>query len=227
LANYINSPILFESYVHLDAHFDDADDAHESLSQELHEYLQERAGHFLYDSVTTDVKFKEGSIKAYATVRGSLRKCLGPVYEDFSKEIYRLYWFSKRLSDAAVMEVTFRTGTYLKAIERTEARPGIVGTTKRVIDAFLAIKQVENEKTALIVLRRIKLLPRAIKNLVDLLGYEEDVILIKTECRELLKTTPKRLGSRFLSEETEERYKDAIKKLADSIEEIDEPLDAS
>jgi hypothetical protein len=210
MAKYITSPILFEAYVHIDGNYDEIEDAEEALRRAVNDYIQHRAKHFLYDDVDSEVRFKEGSIKAYATIRGSLRSCLAASYSDFSKEIDSLFWFAKRLSDAAVMEVTFMTGSYLRAIARTEARPGVIGRTKYVVDSFLSIRQTDNEKQAGGTIKRVRRLKRQIQSLLTYVG-EDDVALLTDEFRKLLAKAPKKLGMmRSLAGETEGTYKSAI-----------------
>ncbi|WP_047514545.1 hypothetical protein [Methylophilus sp. Q8] len=205
MADYIKTSILFESYVHIDAHFEEESDATEATKKAINNYISDRAVHFLGDKIQTEIKFKAGSLKAYATVRGSLKDALG-TYESFSQEITRLFWFSKRISDATVMEVAFQTHSFLGAIERTEARPGIVGKTKRLTDSITSIHNADNEKGAAIMVRRLRLIKNDTKNLLSSLAIYEDKTLIKNEFSELLKSVPKKLTHSKVSDETKEKY---------------------
>lgn len=217
MADYIKSPVLFESYVHLDGNYDDIEDAVESLRRHINDYIEERAKHFLYSNVTSEVKFKEGSIKAYATVRGTLRQCIPEYYADFSKEIDHLYWFAKRLSDAAVMEVAFKTGAYLRAIERTEARPGIIGRTKKVTDGLLSIHSVDTEKAANGTVRRLKIIHSDIRRLTTMLRDFDDRELVQREFLQLLSYVPTRLGTKNVSEATEIKYREVVDGLNEAL----------
>lgn len=205
MADYIKTSILFESYVHIDAHFEEESDATEAVKKAINNYINDRAVHFLGDQIQTEIKFKAGSLKAYATVRGSLKDALG-TYNSFSQEITRLFWFSKRISDATVMEVAFQTHSFLGAIERTEARPGIVGKTKRLTDTIISIHNPDNEKAAAIMVRRLRLIKNDTKNLLSSLAIEDDKSLIKKEFSDLLKSTPKKLTHSKVSDETKEKY---------------------
>jgi len=210
MARYINSNILFQAYVHIDAPFEKIQE-NDSIKEDLDEFISDRARHFLYPEVDVDLEFKEGSIKTYATVRGTLRKCLRDNYEDFVSEIEHLYWFAKRLSDASNMEVAFLTGAFLGSIERTEARPGIIGQTKRIIDGILSIVNIDNDKKASATVRRFRVtkidFESLLKNLVD----DEDKVLVKKEIALLLKTLPKKLSKENrVAEKIEIEYNDVF-----------------
>lgn len=205
MADYIKTSILFESYVHIDAHYEEESEANEAVKKAINNYINDRAVHFLGDKIETEIKFKAGSLKAYATVRGSLKDALG-TYESFTQEVARLFWFSKRISDATVMEVAFQTNSFLGAIERTEARPGIVGKTKRLTDSIVSLHNPDDEKTAAIMVRRLRLIKNDTKNLLSSLENEDDKLLIKNEFRELFKAAPRKLTFSKVTDETKAKY---------------------
>lgn len=219
MARYIKSNILFQSYVHIEAPFEKIKEEGQEITIHLTEFVTERAEHFLYPEVDVDLEFKEGSIKTYATVRGTLRQCLRENYQDFSTEIDHLYWFSKRLSDGANMEVAFRTGAFLGAIERTEARPGIIGQTKRIVDGLLSFRAVETEKAAGILLKRVRQTRIDAENLLKNLADDLDKDLVKNEFRAMLKLAPKKLNSlKPFSSKQEFDYEEGIAKFAKLLE---------
>lgn len=211
MANYIQSSILFQAYVHIDADFkqlevkiEDADTSNAAgavnAKKYLESYIDDRAKHFLDPSITTTLEFKSGSIKAYATVYGTLSSCLPPGYTDFAAAVNQLFWFTRRLSGAAVMELSFKTNTYLAGIERTEARPGIIGQTKRLIDelALLAVKTHDDAERERSRISHTKKLKRALfytTRLLVVLNSEKDIELIKREISKLLRKVPSTLSS--------------------------------
>lgn len=217
MADYIKTNILFEAYVHIDAHFEEESEATESVRRHINDYISNRATHFLYQGINTEIKFKEGSLKAYATVRGSLKASLG-AYSNFQSAINGLFWFSKRLSDATVMEVAFQTGSFLGAIERTEARPGIVGQTKRIVDLILSINNADDDRVGGTILRRMRTAERDIVNLLDAISDDDDIELVKSEFKTILDLTPKAWRNAKVSEESKNKYLEQRKMLFISIE---------
>ncbi|MEH6436825.1 hypothetical protein [Massilia sp. DD77] len=214
MARYIHSSILFQSYVHIDGSFNEIREEIDNLSEGLDSFITDRARHFLYPDIDVDLELKEGSIKTYATVRGTLFDCLPAAYKDFSTEIDKLWWFAKRLSDAAVMEIAFRTGSFLGAIEHTEARPGVIGTTKRIVDGILSIQTVETERAAAQLIKRVRsyrIQTEKILKLVD----ERDKNLLKAELNNLLKLAPKKAtASKVIAKKLEDDYKEALEKFS-------------
>lgn len=191
MARYIHSSILFQSYVHIDGSFDEIREEIDTLTEGIDEFITDRARHFLYPEIDVDLELKEGSIKTYATVRGTLTQCLPLAYKDFSKEIDKLWWFAKRLSDSAVMEIAFRTGSFLGSIEHTEARPGVIGKTKRIVDGILSIQTVESERGVSQLIKKIRNHRIDTERLLKLVN-EDDRILLKTELQDLLNKVPKK-----------------------------------
>lgn len=212
MAPYIQTSILFQSYVHIDGSYDDIRDEIETLTNDLDEFVSLRAKHFLYPDVDVDLEFKEGSIKTYATVRGTLNQCLKPNYQDFSKEIDQLWWFAKRLSDAAVMEIAFSTGSLLRSIEHTEARPGIIGQTKRILDGLFSLNYVDTDRAASFLTKRVRSNRIDTEKLLTLVT-QPDKTLIKMEFSKILKLAPAKPAKELtLSVRVETDYKEAMQK---------------
>lgn len=221
MANYINSNILFQSYVNIDADFELVKENTAEARSYMVNFLEERAKHFLDPSVDTSLEFKSGSIIAYATVRGSLKSCLPPVIENFSEMINSLFWFSKRVSDAAVMELSFKTGTFLPAIKRTEARPGIIGKTKRILDKFhelsLKARQVDANLNRDLLTGKMRRLSKECARLLEVIVAEEDDILLRQQFLKLLNTIPSTLYANkdsFIESEYEYLHNDLLKILS-------------
>lgn len=182
MAQYIQSNILFESYTNIDANYDEAIAAIEASNEDARAWIERKAKYFLYNEVLSAVDYSKGSLKAKATIRGTLWQCLPAKYVDFHAEVNRLYWFAKRLSDASMIEFAFTSNSAIGAISYTEARPGIIGKTKRILDsAKSVIEPVENEKKAKAQLKRIAIGRRASSELLRVLADEKDFLLIKSE----------------------------------------------
>jgi hypothetical protein len=195
MADYIKTDILFQAYVHIDTEYDEETENEDNGAREyLANYIEARAKHFLDPSVSTTLQFKSGSLKAYATVRGALSACLPPAYTDFVTAINQLFWFTKRLSDAAVMELTFKTNSYLAAIERTEARPGIIGRTKHVLDEFRDLASHFHDRDRVVLTRKIRRLQVGVRRVLESVSNKDDLNLLKTEFRKQLRFVPSQIA---------------------------------
>lgn len=199
MANYINSNILFQSYANVDADYSLVSGGDQATKDYLQNYIEDRAKHFLDSTVSTSLEFKSGSIKAYATVRGTLTSCLPAAGYDFVAAINHLYWFTKRISDAAVMELAFKTGTYIGSVKRTEARPGIIGKTKRIIDQFSEISNKVRKADAYLdrksITSKFRKLKKSCEILLDLIKSTDDEKLLKKEFLKLLNKLPLSINS--------------------------------
>jgi hypothetical protein len=116
------------------------------------------------------------------------------------------------------MEVAFLTGSFLRSIQRTEARPGIIGQTKRVLDSILAIRTTDSEKSAAALIRNVRSTRinagKLIKNLVAV----GDKTMVKKEFSELLNSAPKRISPQNrVSDKLELAYSTALTELKNSV----------
>lgn len=217
MANYINSNILFQSYANVDADYSLVSGGDQATRDYLQNYIEDRAKHFLDSTVDTSLEFKSGSIKAYATVRGTLTSCLPSGNKNFVAAINHLYWFTKRISDAAVMELAFKTGTYLGSVKRTESRPGIIGKTKRIIDQFSEVnnrlRKVDAYLDRASITSKFRKLDKSCKDLLNLIKSDEDEKLLKREFLKLLKVLPSSINYVAADNSIKLDYEDLHQKL--------------
>jgi hypothetical protein len=132
MADYINSNILCQAYLHIDP-VKITDDRLESLRNELELYLATRGRFFIYDAVDTSVEFKDGSLKVYAGIAGAIYIAIGQ-YADFRSGVDYLANDTKRLAECIISETLFLSHSRHDNTVRVEARTGVVGSLKSVID---------------------------------------------------------------------------------------------
>ncbi|ELY2632540.1 hypothetical protein SMC42_001006, partial [Cronobacter sakazakii] len=148
MADYINSNILSQSYVHVEPEWlltvdgEKKQEAIERIRNIIKAHAEERMRFFLYDDVDIEVNFEDGSIKAHITAYGKicvLLTALNPVgnfvanYESYRNGIKTIVSDVARLSDVVNSEVLFQTKSRSKnEIIRVEARKGIVGSLDNI-----------------------------------------------------------------------------------------------
>lgn len=136
MADYIDKSIICQAYLHIDPVPENLDE--DALRKALEKFLGVRAEFFLYKDVGTEIDFKEGSLKIYLTVLGTLYAGLSQ-YAGFRDGIDKLASDAKRVSEYAISESLFLTGSRHDCTLRTEARTGVCGTLKKIADEIDSI----------------------------------------------------------------------------------------
>ncbi|WP_332609304.1 hypothetical protein [Achromobacter sp. ESBL13] len=133
MADYVRKTILSQGYAHI---LNISLDAEEKTEYEvnLKTYQESRAKLMMSSSIVPEVKTKDGSLKVYATVYGSLSDALGDVSGGFMEALNSLYVSSKMLADACILEGLFLSKAARRNLVRSEARTGVVKTTKDLFD---------------------------------------------------------------------------------------------
>lgn len=131
VADYTDKNILCQAYVHVELPDNLDDVALQAIKDHLMLYANSRAKFFVYPDV--DVEFKEGSLKTYITVAGTICVAIAG-YPKFREGIACLHTDVKRLADSMVAESLFMTKARHQHILRTEARTGVIGSLKVLID---------------------------------------------------------------------------------------------
>lgn len=142
MADYIDREILCQAYVHIETEFDS--DQLANLKKHLELFVSTRGQFFLYETVDTDVEFKEGSLKIYLSVLGSLYIAIAQ-YGSFRDGVNFLADDAKRLADCVVSESLFLTKSRHTETLRTEARIGVAGSLKSAIDRLDLIQKEMGE----------------------------------------------------------------------------------
>lgn len=138
MADYIDKSIICQAYLHIDPVPEHLDEA--ALKAQLESFLGVRAEFFLYKEVGTDVELKEGSLKIYLTILGTLYAGISQ-YPSFRQGVEMLAVDSKRVSEYAISESLFLTKSRHDCVLRTEARTGVCGTLKKIADEIDYIKR--------------------------------------------------------------------------------------
>lgn len=141
MADYINKHILGQAYVKLDLDFDETVESYDTdaLKAELTQYFSKRAKHFIYNEVDVDVEFREGSFKSIITVFGVLYIAIGQ-YGDFRQGVQVLHEDIKWLAEAGAKESIFQLKVRSSCVIHKEARVGVIGILKRILDDIEAIR---------------------------------------------------------------------------------------
>jgi len=133
MADYVRKTILSQGYAHIQ-NVKLTPEEKTEYEVALREYQGSRAKLMMSSSITPEVKTKDGSLKVYATVYGSLTDAMGDISDGFMVALNNLYVSSKMLADACILEGLFLSKVPRKNLTRSEARTGVVKTTKTLFD---------------------------------------------------------------------------------------------
>lgn len=134
MADYIDSNILCQAYVHVEP-VNFPEERLELLRKEIEHFVTTRGRFFLYDSVGTSVEFKDGSLKIYASILGALYIAIGQ-YADFRSGVDYLAQDAKRLAECIASESLFMSQSRRDNTIRVEARIGVAGNLKSIVDSI-------------------------------------------------------------------------------------------
>lgn len=138
VADYIDRNILCQAYVHIEVDHLSSPEL-DDLKRHLGLFVETRGRFFLYEEVSTDVEFKEGSLKMYLTVAGALYIAIGQ-YGSFRSGVDFLATDAKRLAECIASESLFLTKSRHDKTIRVEARLGVAGSLKAAVDKLERIK---------------------------------------------------------------------------------------
>jgi|GEM_PF-690615 len=173
MADYINSNILCQAYLHIEP-VNIPEDRLEALRKELELFLSTRGRFFIYDAVSTSVEFKEGSLKVYAGIAGAIYIAIGQ-YADFRSGVDYLANDAKRLAECIVSETLFLSQSRHDNTLRVEARIGVVGSLKGVIDKLELTNSELAEADFRVSIKRLESVYSEMERLVANLKDPQDV----------------------------------------------------
>jgi len=180
MADYIDKNILCQAYVHVDLPVGITPEQLETIKQHLTEFANSRAKFFVYPEVEVEVEFKEGSLKTYITIAGSIYVAIVG-YGEFRHGVDYLYTDVKRLADTMVAESLFMTKAKHASIRRTEARTGVVGSLKLLVDEINTLEaslgQISVDEAA----RRIKRIKDDAEVLISNVRDDQDIDSIEDD----------------------------------------------
>ncbi|SCX36914.1 hypothetical protein SAMN03159437_05787 [Pseudomonas sp. NFACC25] len=171
MADYIDKSIICQAYIHIDPVPEGLDE--EALKAQLEAFLGVRAEFFLYKEVGTEVELKEGSLKIYLTILGSLYVGISQ-YPDFRQGVELLASDSKRVSEYAISESLFLSKSRHDCVLRTEARTGVCGTLKKIVDEIDYIKRESGSADPSRLIARMEALNKDIFTFKDNVTDRED-----------------------------------------------------
>lgn len=171
MADYIDKSIICQAYIHIDPVPEGLDE--EALKAQLEAFLGVRAEFFLYKEVGTEVELREGSLKIYLTILGSLYVGISQ-YPDFRQGVELLASDSKRVSEYAISESLFLSKSRHDCVLRTEARTGVCGTLKKIVDEIDYIKRESGSADPSRLIARMEALNKDIFTFKDNVTDRED-----------------------------------------------------
>jgi len=138
MARYITDKILCEAYLNLNVEHPDPDEL-EVIRARLHEYVQTRGSFFLGNQIKTRVRLTEGSLIEHLAVVGTIYVAISQ-YPDFRTGVLKLYEDMVRLLQAFTVEAQFVSEAPNESVVHSEARTGLIGILKGLIDRLQYIK---------------------------------------------------------------------------------------
>lgn len=210
MADYINSNILCQAYLHIDP-VKIGDERLEALKNELDLFLKTRGRFFIYDAVDTSVEFKDGSLKVYAGIAGAIYIAIGQ-YGSFRSGVDFLANDTKRLAECIVSETLFLSQSRHDNTVRVEARTGVVGSLKSIVDRLETAREDLSEVDLKTSNKRLAAIHDDIERLLTNLKDPKDVTYVGGQLcefiRDLLPTVPPPSPKRTPSSELVASYRE-------------------
>lgn len=180
MADYIDKNILCQAYVHVELPENITPGELDQIKEHLRQFTEARAKFFVYPDVIVEVEFREGSLKSYLTIAGAIYIAIGN-YGGFREGIDYLHTDIKRLADSLVSETLFMTRARHHSIRRTEARTGVIGSLKVLVDDLTTLEsslgQISVDESA----RRIRRLKEDAERLLENVRDNDDRNAIEAE----------------------------------------------
>jgi hypothetical protein len=138
MARYITDKILCEAYLNLNVDHPNSVEL-ELIRKRLHEYVQTRGSFFLGNQIKTQVRLNEGSLIEHLAVLGTIYVAISQ-YPDFRTGVLTLYGDMVRLLQAFTIEAQFVSEAPNDSVIHSEARTGLIGILKGLLDRLQYIK---------------------------------------------------------------------------------------
>ena len=186
MADYINKNILSESYVHIDVvHLNE--EQKKAFANNLMEYTKSRGKFALYEGIVPEIRTRDGSLKVYSSITGTLTQALGN-FSSFEEALDHLYVDAKRLADAMILETLFLAKARGKKVLRHEARTGIIWSTKDLFDRIELARNGAEDDAPRAAKKRLTEIFTKVSRLLEVLASVEDIALVKREVHAKIKT---------------------------------------
>ena len=197
MADYIDRNILCQAYVHIEPE-NLEEDEYDTFQAQIDHFIQARGRFFLYAEIDPTVELKDGSLKVYATLAGALYIGIGQC-GSFRSGLDFLASDVKRLSESIVNECLFLSRSRQENVLRVEARLGVVGSLKSVVDdlefieknmGVVSVSQLQKKLEA-----TIEDTEKLLANLMDpkdVPFVKKNLLKVAEECLPERATTPKK-----------------------------------
>lgn len=188
MADYINKNILCQAYIHIDP-VGLSDEDIQEIKDRMEIFLSTRGKFFLYDEIEIDIQIKDGSLKKYLTIGGCIYVFLHQ-YADFREGVTLFYQDVKRLSESLISESLFLTKSRHENIHRTEARTGILGSLKEIVDDLNYLEVSMGHRTSEHLSKRMSQARSRTEKLMDAIKDEKDVEFISDSLFAIVSSLP-------------------------------------
>ena len=188
MADYVNKNILSEAYVHIEMVELDSP-TKEKFEHNLMLFTESRGKFAIYEDITPEVKTKDGSLKVYSSITGTLTEALGE-YSTFEEALDNLYIDAKRLAEAMILETLFLAKARGRSVLRREARTGIIRSTKDLFDQVELAHAESDSDSPPAAIRRLAAIRNKYESLNNVLASEDDKTLIKIEVGARVRALP-------------------------------------
>lgn len=181
MADYINKNILCQAYVHVEPE-EITEELLAYLETHLKSFVQTRAEFFLCKDPEVEIELKDGSIKLYATILGTVTTLFAGVanYPDFREGAILLYEDTKRLADYITTESIYSSKARHGQVIRVEARTGVIGSIRKVIAELDILKGFDGVFYVNRHTEKVIGIQNQLSKLLDNLNSKEDVQLVKS-----------------------------------------------
>ncbi|MDN4127232.1 MULTISPECIES: hypothetical protein [Pantoea] len=149
MADYIRKDILSQSYVHVEPEWlisasqQEKEKTLSEIIRKITSFSDERIRFFLDDKVDIEIKFEDGSIRAWITAYGPILLLIGSTitnYSSFRESIKYLVADSQRVANMVNTEIIFQSKSRSRdEILRVESRKGVIGSIERINNKIDAI----------------------------------------------------------------------------------------
>lgn len=194
VADYMDSSILAQSYVHVEPGWltelssEEREERIAEIKKMIIIYASERMPFFLYKDVEVKVEITEGSIIAKATAYGSLVVMLNHApsvikdYPTYRQGVKAIVADVVRVADALNTEVLYYTNSRSKReIRSIEARKGIFGKLDRINNKINELDSMIKKKdsTPVVVFSKLLDVHKLILESLDEIKDNDDLIVVR------------------------------------------------
>jgi len=221
MANYISKNIISQAYIHIEIG-DLTDEEIEKIRNSIEDFVSTRSRFFLNDTIESNVEFRTGSLKIYATIMGTLLGLYEGVskYTDFKASVKEIYSDVHELSDYISKEIIFITKAKRDDRIRIESRTGVIGSLNAIIDKIDTISSMTGKRNPNDIAQELKDLSKQINKLISVIKSQEDKELIIQGIADISSKIPEKpipKDEEKLSALEILAYDDGLKKFYDSL----------